>query len=106
VEFDVEVGGLEIGLTPSFLYTSTNCTGTPYLDAHALPSQGYVVSTSTTGPVASGTLYYPHLPFKSLPFFSTKSPTGPCTTFTNSISDFAGVAQSVKLSFSPPFSIK
>jgi hypothetical protein len=106
VEFLVEVGGLQIGPIPSFLYTSKNCTGTRYLDASALPTVGYLLSTAKAGPVATGTLYYAHLPFQLLSFFSEKAPTGPCFPFTNSVFDFAGVAQSVKLSFSPPFSIK
>jgi hypothetical protein len=89
-------------------YRSSNCAGTPYLYAGSLPTIAIVVNADdATGTAASGVLYYPALPFRSIPFFSEgfyDAHIFRCQAITGSI--FTGAVNSVKLSFTPPFSIK
>jgi len=113
VAFPVEVSGLVVSaaLNGSAIinvyYMTPNCTGTPYLDARPLPAQGIVVNPSigsASATATGGKLYYPSQPFNSVPIFSFWA-FGSCNTPTFS-TVFAGVAKSVRLGFSPPFSIK
>jgi hypothetical protein len=93
----------------ALLYTSNNCMGVPYLNANSIPMMGSVVNASIkpgsgSKEVGAGTLYYASPPFQVVPISSRKSGTACSPQTPQNI--YVGVAKSVKLSFSPPFSIK
>ncbi len=96
-----------------FLHTSTDCSGTRYLDASTLPVVGYVANATANDSAPGTTLYYPALPGQSQTiasietFNSGQSVSGPGQCQLNSFSDpSAGVVTTYDLSsFIPPFSV-
>jgi hypothetical protein len=112
VSFAVARAG--IGVVPlnsvRFLYTSSNCTGTAYLDVSEIPIQGYAVGTTPPPFSNTATIYYPSLPYQSLPISSRiidsgQPPPSNCQTITPEMVD-VGVAKSVPLTVVAPLSVQ
>jgi hypothetical protein len=103
-----------IGVVPfnsvGFLYTSSNCTGTAYLDVTLLPIPGYAVGTTPPPFSNTATIYYPSLPYQALPISSRiidsgQPPPSNCQTITPEMVD-VGVAKSAPLTVVAPLSVQ
>jgi hypothetical protein len=90
-----------------FEYTSSDCSGTAYLDISGLPAEAFLVSPVQQTFVTSATIYYPAPPFQKLPISSVLFPTG-CVKFNPpGISDVGvATADPTPLTVVPPLSIK
>jgi hypothetical protein len=86
-------------------YTSTNCTGTPYMQAQSIPVIGYPV-TASGGISASATIYYAAPPYQLVPMgsFTQGSQGGACNSTAQQV--YAGLAATANVSFVPPFSLQ
>ncbi len=90
----------------NFYYTSSNCTGTAYLDATLLPIPGYPVGQETVSKTV--TIYYPAPPYQSLPISSRAVVGVPnnCQTFAQPFMDDVGVVATTPLTVVPPLSVQ
>ena len=112
------------GANISQWYASSDCTGTPYLEARDLPAQGIVINPNVVidqllyneqaGFARAGTLYYPAKPlsssislsFQSILLAQPYSRPPICESSSAPANLVVGEERSVNLKFSPPFRIK
>lgn len=98
-----------------FVYhTSTDCSGTRYIDGTALPASSYETNATGDQNAPATTLYYPAFPVQSLAIASYEtfnggqsiSAPGTCNTLSPAIDLPVGVATTYDLSsFIPPLSL-
>ena len=89
-----------------FMYTSSNCSGTAYLDATSIPINGYMVNgVAISGVATTATLYYPATPYQSL-LISSSNNGGACQVANPPFMVDAGVATTTPLTVVPPLSIQ
>ena len=88
-------------------YTSTNCTGTAYLDARPLPPIVFLANSNFPnggGPVNSATMDYPAAPFQALPISSSLDISGTCRLLSTTMS--VGFFTPTTLTVVPPLSVR
>ena len=93
---------------PTIYYTSTNCTGTGYLDARFLPPIAYLTNPDFPnggGPVNSATLNYPAAPFQALPISSFSNGNG-CQLLSPPTTMSVGLVITTTLTVAPPLSVR
>jgi hypothetical protein len=89
-----------------FIYTSSNCSGTPYLDATSIPISGYAIGSAPISKTVN--IYYPAPPYQSLLISSRTTPPGSpnnCQTIPPEMVDVGAVA-SASLTVVPPLSVR
>jgi hypothetical protein len=91
-------------------YTSTNCTGTPYMEASQIPTLGFPYDPANPNGGTGHTtaiIYYPTIPYQLLTIAPAQNLGGPCNSFippyqiTN-----MGAAATVPLTVVRPLSIQ
>ena len=91
-------------------YTSTNCTGTAYLDARSLPPIVFLTNPNFPdggGPVNSATMDYPAAPFQALPISSFSNGNGnSCQLLSPPTTMTVGLVTTTTLTVVPPLSVR
>jgi hypothetical protein len=85
----------------AYLFSSSNCTGSRYLNAESLPVAGTIVQSTNN----TDTLYFPGIPLRKLASWSYLNLLNQCVQTCGSL--VVGPAQSISIdTYKAPFSIK
>jgi hypothetical protein len=94
-----------------FLYTSTDCSGTAYLQSDDVPPFAYFVNSAVPPisytPVSTATIYYPRPPYKTMPIgsaFEWGTNGAACLSHSGQVN--VGTVGKQKLTVIPPLSVQ